>query len=256
MMAGRMWHGGEAERVDDGMREDIRYCPVSMGSEIIADRWTPMILRELVLGNTRFNHIARGLPGISRSLLTRRLGHLERTGVIERWPARAGKGSEYRLTPAGEDLEGVIMALGRWSVNWLYNELRPRDLDPTTLMWWMHRRVAVDALPSDQVTIEFVFTAPTRTTIWLVLSRRETSVCTNFPGYDVDVVVRCPTPVLSAVFSGLDDWHDQVACGAIDVSGPPRLTRALPRWFAWSPFAPDMRAAQARHAEGIGPLVG
>lgn len=236
------------ERDDDGMREDIRYCPVSMGSEIVADRWTPMILRELVLGNTRFNEIARGLPGISRSLLVRRLGHLERTGVIERWPARTGTGSEYRLTPAGEDLEGVLMALGRWSVNWLYNELRPRDLDPVTLMWWMHRRVVADALPSNRVTVEFNFTAPTPTVIWLVLSRNDVSVCTNYPGYDVDVVVRCPTPVLSGIFSGLDDWHDQIAHGAIDVSGPPRLTRALPNWFAWSPFAPDIRAAEVQLA--------
>ena len=87
-----------------------------MGSDVIADRWTPLIVRELVLGNTRFNDIARGLPGISRSLLVRRLGHLERTGVIERWPSPTGKGSEYLLTSAGRDLEQVLMALGRWSV--------------------------------------------------------------------------------------------------------------------------------------------
>ena len=94
-----------------------------------------------------------------------------------------------------------------------------------------------------------MFTAPTPTTIWLVLSQREVSVCTNYPGYEVDVIVRCPTPVLSAIFSGLADWHDQIANGAIDVSGPPRLTRALPRWFAWSPFAPDIRAANAQLAK-------
>ena len=94
------------------MGEYSRYCPVSMGSEVIADRWTPLIVRELVLGNTRFNDIARGLPGISRSLLVRRLGHLERAGVIERWPSPTGKGSEYLLTSAGRDLEKVLMALG------------------------------------------------------------------------------------------------------------------------------------------------
>ncbi|MEO6627212.1 MAG: helix-turn-helix domain-containing protein [Aquihabitans sp.] len=237
-------------RDSDETKEDIRYCPVSMGSEIIADPWTPMILRELVLGNTRFNEIARGLPGISRSLLVRRLSHLERTGVIERWPARTGTGSEYRLTPAGQDLEGVLMALGRWSVNWLYDELRPRDLDPVTLMWWMHRRVVADAIPSDRVTVEFNFTAPTPTTIWLVLSPSEVSVCTNYPGFDADVVVRCPTPVLSAVFNGLEDWHDQIALGLIEVSGPPRLIRALPRCFSWSPFAPDIRAAEAQFTSG------
>jgi hypothetical protein len=91
---------------------------------------------------------------------------------------------------------------------------------------------------SDQVVVEFAFTAPARTTIWLVLSNREVSVCTNHPGYDADVVSDVRPPVLSGVFSGLDDWHHQIARGAIEVSGPPRLTKALPRWFAWSPFAP------------------
>ena len=90
------------------MSDYNRYCPISMGSDVIADRWTPLIVRELVLGNTRFNDIARGLPGISRSLLVRRLGHLERAGVIERWPSPTGKGSEYLLTSAGRDLEQVL----------------------------------------------------------------------------------------------------------------------------------------------------
>ncbi len=94
------------------MTEYDKYCPVSMGSEVIADRWTPLIVRELILGSTRFNDIARGLPGISRSLLVQRLGHLERKGVLERWPSPGGRGYEYHLTQAGKDLEGVVMALG------------------------------------------------------------------------------------------------------------------------------------------------
>ena len=142
------------------MAEYNRYCPISMGSDVIADRWTPLIVRELVLGNTRFNDIARGLPGISRSLLVRRLGHLERAGVIERWPSPSGKGNEYLLTSAGRDLEQVLMTLGRWSVEWLYAELRPRDIDATTLMWWMHRLVVPENLPTGRVVVEFVHTAP------------------------------------------------------------------------------------------------
>jgi hypothetical protein len=164
----------------------------------------------------------------------------------QRFAARTGKGSEYRLTPAGEALERVLMELGRWSINWLYEELRPRDIDPVTLLWWMHRRLVFDALPSDHVTVEFDFTAPVPTRIWLVLDRREASVCTKYPGYDIDVIVRCPTPVLSAIFSGVDDWHSCVASGVLDISGPPRLTKALPRWFSWSPFVADVVAAEAR----------
>ena len=120
------------------------YCPIAIATDVIADRWTPLILRELVLGNTRFNDIARGLPGISRSLLVQRLKHLERKGVIETWPLPNGRGSEYHLTPAGKDLEPVLIVMGRWSVAWMYSNLDCTDVDAVTLMWWMHRRVDVE----------------------------------------------------------------------------------------------------------------
>jgi len=232
-------------RDDLEMSDYNRYCPISMGSDVLADRWTPLIVRELVLGNTRFNDIARGLPGISRSLLVRRLNHLERAGVIERWPSPTGKGSEYLLTSAGRDLERVLVALGRWSVEWLYNELRPRDIDAQTLMWWMHRLVVPEKLPTGRVVVEFRHTAPVRLTIWMVIDRGEVSVCMQHPGYDSDLVVTCPTTVLSGVFSGVDSWAHEVAEGTIVVDGPPRLAKALPTWFQWGLFGPEMRAAQA-----------
>jgi len=232
-------------RDDLEMSDYNRYCPISMGSDVLADRWTPLIVRELVLGNTRFNDIARGLPGISRSLLVRRLNHLERAGVIERWPSPTGKGSEYLLTSAGRDLERVLVALGRWSVEWLYQELRPRDIDAQTLMWWMHRLVVPEKLPTGRVVVEFRHTAPVRLTIWMVIDRGEVSVCMQHPGYDSDLVVTCPTTVLSGVFSGVDSWAHEVAEGTIVVDGPPRLAKALPTWFQWGLFGPEMRAAQA-----------
>src|SRR5688572_12881518 len=133
------------------MPEYGHFCPVALGSEVLADRWTPLILRELVLGNTRFNDITRGLPGISRSLLVQRLRHLERRGVVETWPSSTGRGNEYHLTPAGKDLEPVLIALGKWAVQWLYDELDPSDVEPATLMWWMHRRVDQDQLPPGRV---------------------------------------------------------------------------------------------------------
>jgi len=104
------------------MPEYGRFCPVSLASEVLADRWTLLIVRELVLGNTRFNDIARGLPGISRSLLVQRLRHLERKRVVELWPSPTGKGHEYHLTAAGKDLEPVVDVVGRWAVAWLFDE--------------------------------------------------------------------------------------------------------------------------------------
>jgi len=165
------------------------YCPIALATDVVADRWTPLILRELILGNTRFNDIARCLPGISRSLLAQRLRHLERKGVVELWPSPTGRGNEYHLTPAGRDLEALVLELGRWAVDWLYEDLRPHEVDPTVLMWWMHRRTDAAALPTQRVVIEFRFTAPERVTIWMVLEHGTASVCLQHPGFEPDVFV-------------------------------------------------------------------
>lgn len=230
-----------------------RFCPVSLASSVLSDRWTILILREMVIGSTRFNDIARGLPGISRTLLAQRLRHLERSGVVERWPSPAGRGHEYRLTPAGKDLETVIMAFGRWAVHWLYHELRPHEIDPITLTWWMHHRVERDLLPDDQVVVQFDHTAPERLSIWMVFERGEPSVCIQHPGFEPDVIVRTTTRALAEVFQGFDTWERAVADGDITVDGPPRLVRALPRWFLWSPFAADALARGALEGDGGAP---
>jgi DNA-binding HxlR family transcriptional regulator len=219
-----------------------RFCPVALASDVLADRWTPLIMRELILGNTRFNDIARGLPGISRSLLVQRLRHLERKGVVELWPSPTGRGNEYHLTPAGKDLEPVVMALGRWAVEWLFDDLRPHEVDPVTLTWWMHRRINEDNLPPGRVVIEFDYTAPERCRIWMVLDRGEASVCLQHPGFDPDLVVTATTPALAEIFQGYEDWNRAVSTDAVRVEGAPRLAKSLPRWFVWSPFVDDTRA--------------
>jgi len=228
------------------MPEYGRFCPVALATEVLADRWTPMIVRELVLGNTRFNDIARGLPGISRTLLTGRLRHLEKRGVIERWPAPGGQGSEYHLTPAGKDLERVIDALGRWAIEWLFDELYPQEVDPHTLMWWMHRRTDPTAFPEGRVVLEFAFTAPEPETVWLVLEHGEVSVCHQHPGFDSDVVLRASTATYSEVFNGLRTWPEAVRAGDLEAVGPTRLVRAMPTWFLWSPWVEVTRERVSR----------
>lgn len=214
-----------------------RFCPVSLASDVLADRWTPLIVRELVLGNVRFNDIARGMPGISRTLLVQRLRHLERKGVVELWPSPTGRGSEYHLTPAGKDLLPVIEAMGRWAVEWLYDDLRPQEVDPVTLTWWMHRRIDTDQLPAARVVIEFDYTGPERQRIWMVLDRGEASVCLQHPGFDPDIVVATTTGAMAEVFQGFDTWPRAIANESITLTGPTALVRAFPRWFLWSPFA-------------------
>ena len=216
-----------------------------MASEVLADRWTPLIIRELVIGNTRFNDIARGMPGISRTLLAQRLRHLERCGVLLTLPSPTGRGNEYHLTPAGRDLQPVIEAMGRWAVEWRYDDFED-DVDPVTLMWWLHRRTADEGLPSGRVVVEFRHTAPAPITIWLVLDRGEPSVCMQPPGHDPDLVVSMATPTLARVFSGADRWERAVARGDLDVAGTPGLARALPTWFVWSPWADQTAERVAR----------
>ena len=222
------------------------FCPIALAADVLGDRWTPLIVRELVLGNTRFNDIARGLPGISRSLLVQRLRHLERKGVIELWPSPTGRGNEYHLTPAGKDLEPVIIAMGRWSVEWLFDDLRPHEVDPVTLTWWMHRRVDEDSMPPGRVVIEFNYTAPDRCMIWMVLDRGEASVCLQHPGFDSDLVVTTTTPVLAEIFQGFGELSTALARETVRIDGPPRLVRSFPKWFMWSPFVRETRARVAQ----------
>ena len=231
------------------MKDYVQYCPVALASSVLAERWTPLIVRELVLGGRRFNEIDRGLPGISRSLLKQRLDHLERKGVVERVELSQGRGHEYHLTPAGRDLEPVIMAVGEWAVRWMFSEPEPREVDPVTLTWWMSRRVVVDALPEHRTVLEFDYRGEVPTRIWLVIERRETSVCTDPPGFETDLVVTTDPVELMRVFSGITPYARALASGGIQVTGSKRLTRALPHWFAWSPFAPAVRTRLGSKAQ-------
>jgi DNA-binding HxlR family transcriptional regulator len=226
-------------------REYSQYCPVALGTEVLADRWTLLILREMILGSTRFNEIERGLPGISRSLLSQRLRSLERQGVLQRTPARGGRGSEYHLTKAGQDLEGVLMAIGEWAVRWLHTDPVPATVDPVTLTWWLHHRVALDRVPDRRVVIEFDYEGADAMVIWLVLDRGEPSVCMKHPGFDSDIVVRTDPVSFMRVFSGIDSLADARRHERVVVDGIPSLTRSFGEWFLWSPFAPAVREVYA-----------
>ena len=228
-----------------GVRDYGQYCPVALGSEVLADRWTPLILREMVLGSTRFNDIERGLPGISRSLLVQRLRHLERKEVLERRPAASGRGSEYHLTEAGEDLGGVIMSLGEWAVRWKLAEPELEEVDPRALTWWMHLRMDEERLPDRRVVIEFAYQVP-RIQIWIVLDRGDVSVCAQHPGFDSDLVVRTDAVSMARVFNGLTTLGKAVDEGTVELLGPPALVRGFGRWFLWSPFRPAVQAELAR----------
>lgn len=221
------------------MAEYHQYCPVARASEILADRWTPLILREMLAGSRHFNEIRRGLPGISRSLLVSRLRHLEDAGVVER--RNDANYPEYLLTEAGSALREVIERLGAWGVKWAFGDPQEEELDPALLLWKIHQRIDRGKLPPRRTVVQFEFAGKRRRRLWLVLSASEVSVCLKPPGFDSDLIVQTDVSLLYRVWVGHIDYQDALRRGDITVAGPRELARALPHWFMWSPMAQFVR---------------
>ena len=211
-----------------GMPDYGRFCPVALSSEVLADRWTPLIVRELILGNTRFNDIARGHARASPAPCWPS-GCATWSGAACWRPGRRPPGAAASTTsrrPARTSSRcSRPWASGRSSGSTRTSTTTSR---PSTLMWWMHRRVVEDGLPPGRVIVEFDHTAPVAIKVWLVLDRGEPSVCMHHPGSDPDLVVRMATPTLARVFSGAERWSAAVANGDLEVAGPPALAKKLP----------------------------
>jgi DNA-binding HxlR family transcriptional regulator len=225
-----------------------QYCPVARASEILADRWTPLIVRELLAGLRHFNDLDRGLPGISRALLVGRLRRLESMGVIERHASNEGRGVEYTLTRAGQELQRVIDVLGGWGARWAFGDPRPSELDPVVLLWWMRRRVHRHRLPAHRVVIEFDFRGGRTGTYWLVLERADVSVCLQHPKFDIDLRVSADIAGFYRVWLGRTTLGEAMSRGLVRLDGMPAAVRAFPHWFAWSPMADTVRGALPRRS--------
>ena len=213
------------------MRSYAQYCPIAKASEILGDRWTLLIVRELLGGASGFNELQRGLPGISRSVLTDRLRSLERAEIIERRTGPKGRTLEYRLTLAGRDLEAVVQAIGEWGVTWSFTDPRPEELDPDLLIVWMARHVDREQLPPDRTVVRFDFRNPAKR-YWMVLERSEVSVRLQHPGFDVDLEVRVDTATLYRVYLGRAELGGAIRGAQTDAGRPkgaPTRLRALVR---------------------------
>jgi DNA-binding HxlR family transcriptional regulator len=222
-----------------------QYCPVARAAEILADRWTLLIIRELLADIKHFNELERGLPRVSRMLLAERLRRLERTGVLERRGASRGKPTEYRLTAAGRELQRIIDNLGEWGARWAFGQPRPSELDPIVLLWWMRRRVALENIPRRRVLIEFHFRGIQRQYHWLLIEPADISVCLKHPGFDVDVTVVADILAFYRVWLGHASLSDALRRNQVRLEGSPADIRAFPQWFTWSPMAETVRAALA-----------
>jgi DNA-binding HxlR family transcriptional regulator len=223
-----------------------QYCPVARACEILADRWTPLIVRELLFGSRHFNQLQRGLPGISRSLLVARLRHLEDSGVVERHTGARPNVTEYTLTEAGSDLIDVITHLGTWAIKWVFANPHPDELDPALLLWKMHQRVDHREFPPGRTVVQFDFAGRKGRRLWLVLEPGDVSASLKPPGFGSDLIVRAEVSVLYRVWAGLIDYQAAVGRGEVALEGPPALVRAFPRWFMWSPLVDIARACRER----------
>src|SRR5262245_61849758 len=216
-----------------------QFCPIAKAAEIVAERWTPLVLRELVVGSTHFNYLRRGVPLMSSSLLSRRLKRLETEGVVERRPAPTGHGWEYHLTPAGRELEPLIMMMGDWGARWVRSRLEADDLDVGLLMWDMRRRVRPEQLGPRRVVVEFEFhdVANARQHWWLVSGDGEVDLCMTAPGYEVDLFILTDLRTMTAVWIGDARLGQAIASGKLEVQGPHQLRAKLGSWLGLSPFA-------------------
>jgi DNA-binding HxlR family transcriptional regulator len=219
------------------MKDYGQFCPIAKATEVFAQRWTPLIIRELLMGSERFNELERGLPRISRSMLMRRLRSLEDDGLLKR-SIEINEGiPRYKLTEAGSELFDVVKGLGDWGHKWVNHDIGPRDLDPELLLWDMHRRINIDQLPDQRVVAQFDLYGSHEKRYWLIFEKPEPSVCYKDPELEVDVFIDADTLTLHRIWMGRDDFVAAIRRGNIVLDGPREFVRAFPDWFALSLFA-------------------
>jgi len=226
-----------------------QFCPVAVACEVFAQRWTPIILRELFAGSDQFNQIHRGIPLISRALLSRRLRELEAAGVITKDAVPAGHGHRYCLTEAGKEFLPMIEGLGTWGQRWTVRVQR-KNLDAGFLMWNVRRRIARELLPDRKTVVCFRFSGIPSSyggarVFWAVLERTQVELCIDDPGFEVDLCVEADLAAMAGVWLGDISFDSALSAGTIRLVGPRALAKAFPSWLMLSHFAPVPRPSAA-----------
>jgi len=222
------------------------YCPIGTGLEVLGDRWTPLVIRVMSVGASGFNEIPRGIPRISRTLLSQRLRTLEARGLLSREADPRGRSVHYALTEAGQDLVPIIWSIGGWAARWLYSDPTAEDCDGLSLLWRMHQRADETTLPKTRTLVHLILTGAGGTEGWLDIDRDGITVCKNDQGKDVDLVVQADTGHLYKWLSGITSFRELVGSGHVRLIGPSRVARAFPSWFTVAPFGAELRRSAQR----------
>ncbi|MCT7374107.1 winged helix-turn-helix transcriptional regulator [Chelativorans salis] len=231
-------------------------CPLAKAAEILAERWTFLVIRELLSGSARFNEIRRGIPLISPSLLSQRLQRLEREGLVRREPS--GSGHLYHLTEAGQELAPIVHLLSQWGERWVLGHIDTRKPDVTALMWALRRRVDPSAFGKRRVTVQFEFTdqPQAKRCWWLVNQGTNVDLCPKDPGFEVDLYVITDLPTMARIWVGKLQLSAAIDIGTLELSGPRSLCQTFCSWLLLSPFAQREAADPEQPSAGAGLAVG
>lgn len=222
------------------------YCPIASGVDVLGDRWTPLIIRELMVGATGFNEIHRGVPRMSRSLLAQRLRDLERRGLLTRAGNRPGRPGAYELTPAGQGLVPIVWAIGSWAAEWVFGDPTEAECDGLSLIWRTHQFAVPARLPEIRTVVHLVLTGPGGAQGWLDIERPGITVCKDDQGLSVDLALEADTAQMQRWLIGLVPFRDLLANGHARFLGPSRLAKAFPTWFDTTLYAQGVRRGEER----------
>lgn len=218
-----------------------QFCPIAVAAEVIAERWTPLVLRAFVCGATRFNELQASVPRMSSALLSRRLKELEHANIIEKTPAKSGRGYEYALTSSGQELFPVLDKMGMWAQKWLRREItHDRNLDPDALFWELRQSILADNHPVEsRRVVEFQLQGVPieRRFYWLVFEPDGIDVCVKNPGYDVDLWVAASMRTLVEIWLGHVTLSAAMSDESIRLDGSTTEIATFSTWFKGSPFA-------------------
>jgi DNA-binding HxlR family transcriptional regulator len=222
-----------------------QFCPVAQAAEVFAERWTPLVIRELLCGSTHFNDLHRGVPLMSRTLLSRRLKQLEELGVVTR--GQDARGPEYNLTEAGREFAPIVHSLGEWGQRWVRSKFAQGQLDVALLMWDMRRCVKPEAFPPGRVSVKFELpeVPASKRHWWLVSDGTEVDLCATDPGFDVNLFVTTDLKTLTQVWLGDLSVRSVLASGKLMLDGPRIFRQSFERWLGLSAFARVKRPKQA-----------
>lgn len=228
------------------MRSYGQFCPISRAAEILCERWTLLVVRELLAGSERFNELRRGVPLMSPTLLSKRLRELQDAGVVKR------EGESYRLTNAGRELGPIVEQFAEWGARHIRDEIRTEELDAGLLMWAIRRSLRREALPPGRCVIEVVITdAPkNKQRWWLVVTDDAVDLCLQDPGFEPDLWIATDVRTLAEVYARERTLRGALDCGAIKTHGRAELARGLPRWLQPSPYRLRVQESDNEVASG------